>query len=1155
MKCPKCQCENLEDSLFCRECGSSLELEITCPNCNATHPPGSKFCNKCGHDLSKPKEPSAMDYSEPQSYTPKHLADKIMADRSAIEGERKLVTVFFADVANFTAMSEKLDPEEVHQIMDGCFKILMDEIHQHEGTINQFTGDGVMALFGAPVAHEEHAQKACHAALATLKAMEPYGAMIKQDCGVEFKMRIGLNSGYVIVGSIGDDLRMDYTAVGDTTNLAARMESAAKPGGVLVSQNTQRIARHYFEFESLDKLEVKGKVEPQEVFELIAPSEVETRFEASVAKGLNRFVGRKKSMAALMESFKRVQSGSGQLVGIVGEAGVGKTRLMLEFKNRLTPGSYTYLQGQCLHYGDSIIYLPIQDIIKSYFEIKEGDREFIIRKRIKEKVLGLDEKLEYTIPPFQELLSLKTDDADYLKLEPKVKRERTFEAIRDLFIRESQNRPLILVLEDLQWIDRTSEEFLDYLIEWLANARIMLILLYRTEYRHQWGSKTYYSQIGLDQLGPESSVELVKAMLEGGQVVPELRELILSRSAGNPLFMEEFTHSLIENGSIEKKDQQYVLSRGISKIEVPDTIHGIIAARMDHLEENLKRTMQVASVIGREFAFRILQTIVQMREDVKTNLLNLQGLEFIYEKSLFPELEYIFKHALTQEVAYNSLLQKRRKEIHEKIGQAIEQIYAERLEEFYEILAYHATAAGQKERALGYLIRASERTHRAASYREEATLLMRAITIAEESGDKQVLPDLHARCGRAYAAIGLWVKVRPELEEALRGLPSHAIEQQAEVMADLAIACFWLMDAPSLQDLSNKTLSIAKKVNRYDLESAAISGLAAADSLEGRLSSSMEQYAIAITLSKKHGTRVPAHALEFYPLELYWAGKLDEAIERSRDAVQMCRERGESFVLMRALSNLAISLAARGRYSESLQIFEEAQQFGIEQDLATALTRCMVMLGGVHLELYDFTTAQAIAEEAMELAASFNFPPPVISAKIDLLFNFARSGKVERTEALVNEVADEVERTSGWHGWLWKMRLAQAQAEISLALGDGEKAIQFAEKSLHQSQTTGRIKYQAAALETRGKALVLMGKKRKEGIEDLQKAIQLVRPVKDPLMFIRSAYALLCIERDNELIKEVKKVVKQVKESLVNTSLYRPFDESDPALSLSQLQL
>jgi tetratricopeptide (TPR) repeat protein len=752
-----------------------------------------------------------------------------------------------------------------------------------------------------------------------------------------------------------------------------------------------------------------------------------------------------------------------------------------------------------------------------------------------------------------ELLSLKVEDEEYRKLEPKQKREKTFEAIRDLLVPESQNKPLVLAIEDLHWIDRTSEEFLTYLIRWLANAKILLILLYRPEYTHTWGSKSYYSKIGVDQLSTKPSAELVQSILEGAEVVPELRELILSRTGGNPLFVEEFTHSLLENGSIQRKDYQYVLNRKVSEIQVPDTIQGIIAARMDRLEDNLKRTMQVASVIGRDFAFRILQTITGMREELKSNLLNLQGLEFIYEKRLFPELEYIFKHALTQEVAYSSLLLQRRNEIHEKIGRAIEELYPERLEEFYEMLAYHATAAGQKERALGYLIRASERAGRAAAHREEAALLTRALTIAEESGKTDLLPDLRARCGRAFAAIGLWGKAKPELEEALRLLPSHATEQQAEVMADLAIACFWLMDTPGLRDYSNKTLSIAKKVNRHDLESAAISGLAAADGLEGQLSSSMERYEIAITQSKRHGTAVPSHTLEWYPLELYWVGRLDEAIERSREAVRKCREVGDSFVLMRALSNLGISLAARGRYSEALQIFEEAQQFGREYDLGRPLARCMVMLGGVHLELYDYATAQSITEEAKEIAASFDFPPPIISANIDLLFNFARRGEPGRAEPLINGIAGAVERASGWHGWLWKIRLAQAQAEISLAQGDGEKAIQFAEKSLHQSQATERIKYQAASLETRGKALVLMGKKRKEGIGDLQKAIQLVRSVQDPLMFLRAAYALLCIERHKKLIEEASKVLTQIRESLLNTPLYGPFDDSEPVRIISQL--
>lgn len=732
MKCPNCEFENPEGMKFCGECGA--KLEYICPNCSFSNPPQFKFCGECGHELSTPRseakpQPSPdIDYTAPESYTPKHLADKILTDRGAIEGEHKIVTVLFADVAGFTSISERLDPEEVHQIMDGCFKILMDEIHKYEGTINQFTGDGVMSLFGAPVAHEDHAQRACHAALSIQRAILDYGDTIHREYGVEFKMRIGLNSGPVVVGSIGDDLRMDYTAVGDTTNLAARMESITQPGAVLVSESTHRITRNYFEFESLGKIEVKGKEEPQESYELIKTSEVETRIDASVAKGLTKFVGRKNSMAALMETSDKVQSGSGQVVGVVGEAGVGKSRLFMELRNQLPQGEFTYLEGRCLQYGGSIIYMPILDILRSYFGIKEGDREIIIRNKIKEKTLSLDEKLERALPSFQDLFSLKVEDEEYLKLEPQQKREKTFEAIRDLFIRESQDRLLVLAIEDLQWIDKTSEEFLDYLIGWLANVRILLILLYRPEYTHQWGSKSYYTKIGLDQLGTEPSAELVQAMLEDGEVVPELRELILNRAAGNPLFMEEFTHTLLENGSIERKDSQYVLSRESSDIQVPDTIQGIISARMDRLEDNLKRIMQIASVIGKEFAFHILQTITGMRDELKFHLLNLQGLEFIYEKTLFPELEYIFKHALTQEVAYNSLLLKRRKEIHEKIGNAIEELYPDRLEEFYEMLAYHYSKSENLEKAYQYLKLAGNKATRNYSHRDALNFFKKAIS-------------------------------------------------------------------------------------------------------------------------------------------------------------------------------------------------------------------------------------------------------------------------------------------------------------------------------------------------------------------------------------------------------------------------------------------
>ena len=341
MRCRNCETENPPANKFCRECGSKILL--SCPQCSAEISSSDKFCGRCGFDL-KGKDALSIDYSQPKSYTPKYLVEKILTTRASMEGERKLVTVLFADVANYTAMTEKLDPEEVHQIIDGCFGILSDEIHRYEGTINQFTGDGVMALFGAPVSHEDHAQRACHAALGIQKAIGEYCFKIERDYGVPFKMRIGLNSGPVIVGSIGDDLRMDYTALGDTTNLAARLEQMANPGAILVSRGAHRLVRDFFEFKPLGRLAVKGKKELQETYELIKAGAVATRIGASVAKGLTRFVGRKNSMGRLMDCFQKAKSGEGQVVGLVGEAGVGKSRLLLEMRQKLSQEKHTYLE-------------------------------------------------------------------------------------------------------------------------------------------------------------------------------------------------------------------------------------------------------------------------------------------------------------------------------------------------------------------------------------------------------------------------------------------------------------------------------------------------------------------------------------------------------------------------------------------------------------------------------------------------------------------------------------------------------------------------------------------------------------------------------------------------------------------------------------------
>ena len=1026
MKCPKCLTENPDDAKYCGQCVAKLEM--VCPHCGKLNPPGNKFCNECAHDLKQTEPTPAINYSVPQTYTPKFLADKILDTRSSLEGERKVVTVLFADVANYTSISEKLDPEEVHRIMNGCFIALIDEIHRYEGTVDKFTGDGMMALFGAPVAHENHAQRACYAALAMQKAIVEYSEIIQQECGVEFKIRVGLHSGPVIVGSVGNDLRMDYTAIGDTTNLASRMESMAKQGTVLVSADTHRMARDFFKFGPQGKIKVKGKDEPVEVYELIEAGEVETRIEAAARKGLTQFVGRNKEIESLKEAFEKAQSGSGQIIGIVGEAGVGKSRLLLELRGMIPPGEYTYIESECFHYGVSMAYLPLLDIIRHYFDIKEGEREFVIKKRMVDKISQLDGKLEDILPPLYELLSLTVEDDEYFKLEPLQKREKSFEAVRNLLLRESANRPLILAIENIHWVDRTSEEFLTYLVGWLAHARIMLVLLYRPEYTHQWASKSYYGQIGVDQLSASDSAELVQSILREGEVVPELRDLITTRAGGNPLFMEEFTHTLMENGTIQKKDNQYVLTTKASEIQIPDTIQGIIAARMDRLEDNLKSTMQVAAVIGRDFTYRILQSITGMREELKSYLLNLQGLEFIYEKNLFPELEYVFKHVLTQEVAYNSLLLKRRKDIHEKIGKAIETLFPDRLEEFYEMLAHHYSRSKDLEKAYQYLKLSGDKTSQHYSnwesfrfYKEAIGVLnklpdteenkrrmieifllmegpMKILAYPEDSlqllhngerlsielGDERSLAIFYSNIGLSYAFKGNSIEGIAYAEKCFN------TAEKIEDLELIAPTAFNLCSSYAITGEYVKTVQVAPRVlallEKTNRESD-VSGVAFNFNLYSALSAHYGN-AMGALGNFKEGETLCEKALRFaceidnvysiafaeiiFGLLYIVKGDGENTVEHSRNAIKYGEEGQIIPLLGLSWTYLGQGYYLMGDMQNAIKYIEKGIEIQRDAGLSFLLSEHYLALGTVHIDSGDLKSARSYITEALKLAQSNN---------------------------------------------------------------------------------------------------------------------------------------------------------------------------------------
>jgi len=667
-------------------------------------------------------------------------------------------------------------------------------------------------------------------------------------------------------------------------------------------------------------------------------------------------------------------------------------------------------------------YLPILDILKSYFEIKEGDREYVIKKKIKDRMLELDEKLSSVIPPFQDLLSLKVDDEIYINLEPKEKREKTFEAIRDLLIRMSQDKTLVVAIEDLHWIDKTTEEFIDYLIGWLANARIMLILLYRPEYTHQWGSKSYYSKLGLTQLTTKSSAELVKAVLEEGEVAPELRDLILNRAAGNPLFMEEFTYTLLENGSIQKRDNQYVLSTNVSDIQVPDTIQGIIAARIDRLEESLKRTMQVASVIGRDFAFRILQAITGLREDLKSYLLDLQRLEFIYEKSLFPELEYIFKHALTQEVAYNSLLLKRRRKIHESIGKAIEELYPDRLEEFYEVLAHHYSRSDNLEKAYEYLVLSAIKAASSYSVSEAYRFCKDAIQVLNRGPHTQE----NKRKGievRLYMALVMTALGYPEdslqvLEEgvrlakdlgdegsvakfyskigggyAWRGNLARAIEygeracEKAEKIGDVAVVApivddlcgYYSISADYLKEveLSQKAIELIEKTGTqaesfgqaYNIYAGLLAANGSARGYLGDFEKGQESCERGHCLAEETGKIYSLAMSEFYSGWFFVVkGDGENAVKHFQECARVFEQTKAIFLIGVVCSGLAFGYYFLGDLENARKQAERVIEIDTEYGIDLFFSMPYLALGMIHLDSCDLKNARSCAECAVNLA-------------------------------------------------------------------------------------------------------------------------------------------------------------------------------------------
>ena len=726
MQCVQCQIENPSGSNFCLGCGTRLGLR--CVSCASDLPAGSRFCNKCGHAVTAGAD-SGRPFVSPESYTPKHLAEKILTSKAALEGERKQVTVLFADLKGSMELLADRDPEEARKLLDPVLQLMMEAVHRYEGTVNQVMGDGIMALFGAPVAHEDHAVRACYAAHDMQAAIRRYAEEVRRTHGLGgVAMRVGLNSGDVVVRAIGSDLRMDYTAVGQTTHLAARMEQLASPGTTLLTAGTLRLAEGFIAVKPLGRIPIKGLEAPVEVYEMTGAGAMRSRFHAAAARGLTRFVGRDSELEQLRQALGRAGAGRGQVVAIVGEPGVGKSRLVWEVTQSHRTHGWLLAQAGSASYGKATSYLPVIDLLKGYFQIEDRDDARKRREKVTGKLLTLDEALRPTLPAVLALLDVPVEDAPWQALDPPQRRQRTLDAVRRLLLRESQVQPVLVVYEDLHWIDTETQALLDTLVESLPNNRLVLLVNYRPEYAHHWGGKTYYTQLRLDPLPPESAEDAVAKPPRRDSGPPTAAQLLIERTEGNPFFLEESVRSLVETGALAGERGAYRMVRAPAALDVPDTVQAVLTARIDRLGTEDKRLLESAAVIGKDVPLPLLEAVADLPDAaLRAGLARLQAAEFLYETALFPELEYMFKHALTQEVAYGSLLQDRRRALHAQIVQAVERLYPDRVAEHAEQLVHHAVRARAWEPALVYARQAAAKAAARSAIREAVACLEQAL--------------------------------------------------------------------------------------------------------------------------------------------------------------------------------------------------------------------------------------------------------------------------------------------------------------------------------------------------------------------------------------------------------------------------------------------
>jgi class 3 adenylate cyclase/tetratricopeptide (TPR) repeat protein len=981
----------------------------------------------------------------PAAYTPRHLAEKILGSRAALEGERKQVTVLFADVKGSMELAEQLDPEEWHRVLDRFFAILAEGVHRFDGTVNQFTGDGIMALFGAPIAHEDHAQRACYAALHLTEALRRHAETLRVERGLSFSVRIGLNSGEVVVGKIGDDLRMDYTAQGHTVGLAARMEQLAEPGTVYLTEHTALLVAGFFRVRDLGPANVRGVREPLRVHVLEGMGPLRTRLDVSRTRGFSRFVGREEEMAALEAALAHAVAGQGRVVGVVAEPGVGKSRLCYEFAERCRARGVPVYEAQGVAHGRAIPYLPILQLHRAWYGITDEDSYQVAREKIAGRLLLLDEGLGESLPLVFDFMGVPDPARPAPRMDPEARQRQLFEIVRRGNEARSRREPQVTLLEDLHWFDGGSETFLEVFVELAAGTRSLLLLNFRPEYHAAWMQRSYYQQLPLLPLGAEAIAELLRDLLGTDPSVAGLAGLIEARTGGNPFFIEEVVRTLVETRSLEGSRGAHRLARPVESIGIPPTVQALLAARIDRLAEREKRVLQTAAVIGMEFTEPVLRRVAELPPlDIEASLRNLKEAEFVFEQALYPEAEYAFKHPLTREVAYQSQLAERRAGVHADVARVIAELEPERLGERAALLAHHWEAAGEPLEAARWSRRAAEWVgsndsaeamrhwdkvrallldvapesrealalalharvsllgvgwRRGMTEEQAAQLFREGRALGERSGDKALLANLLAAYGTVRGTAGAVREYLAHALEAVRFAEEADADVKPEILVTAAYPHVLVGRLAEALEILEGYLAAAGETPRLGFNAFNTPVFAlwyrAAILLEmGRVAEGTRALGRAEQLARERGETEILGWVHF--TRAFFAdvmGDVESALAHARQSLEIALKIGSGFARVHTHRVLAYVHQVREEWDESLRAAEET--LASMRELRTGLETqpdALTALAEAYLGRGDVARARAVAEEAVALARQLGTPVFELRGQLTLARCLRRAG-------------------------------------------------------------------------------------------------------------------------------------------------------------------